>query len=65
MEDFIQDYSGPITESQVYAFAFAVFLVPGIISLVLAQSFFRKWVLKWIREARPEPKMEIELEFAD
>ncbi|NHJ48397.1 MAG: hypothetical protein FK733_11490 [Asgard group archaeon] len=68
MENFIQELiaaGGSITDPQVYAIVFAVFITPGIISLVLAQSFFRKWVLKWIREVRPEPKMEIELEFAD
>jgi hypothetical protein len=67
-EEFMQELissGGSITDWQVYTMVIAIFIIPGVISLGLAQSFFRKWLLKWIREVRPEPKMEIELELAD
>jgi len=54
-----------ITPLQATLMSVFLFLVPGVISLLLAQSFFRKWVLAWIRDARPEPELEIKLEMAD
>ncbi|MEA2070276.1 MAG: hypothetical protein U9O98_03205 [Asgard group archaeon] len=36
------------------------FIIPGIISFLLAQSFFRRWVAKWIREARPKKEISME-----
>ncbi|MHA1826911.1 MAG: hypothetical protein ACTSUA_09640 [Candidatus Heimdallarchaeota archaeon] len=54
-----------ITVLQATLLSVFIFLVPGIISLLLAQSFFRKWVIAWIRDVHPEPEMEIQLEMAD
>ncbi len=68
MEETIQNLiaSGEeITVPQAIILTTFVFIIPGIISIVLAQSFFRKWVLAWIKEARPEPEMAIKLEMAD
>ncbi|NHK31919.1 MAG: hypothetical protein FK730_11245 [Asgard group archaeon] len=67
-EDFMQEIintGGSITDFQVYAIVIFVFFIPGLISLILAQSFFRKWVLAWIRDVQPKPEMEIKLEMAD
>jgi hypothetical protein len=40
-----------------------VLIIPGIISLILGQSFFRRWLLDWVRSLHPEPEMEIQLEY--
>ncbi|NHJ41065.1 MAG: hypothetical protein FK731_13620 [Asgard group archaeon] len=67
-EAFIQELLNAgevITEPQVYAIVIFIFIIPAIISLLLAQSFFRKWVLAWIRDVHPKPEMEIKLEMAD
>jgi hypothetical protein len=49
--------------SQQILFIVFVLIIPGIISLVLAQSLFRKWLLAWVRSLHPEPEMEITLEY--
>lgn len=67
-EDFMQELINAgesITNPQVYAIVIFIFFIPGLISLILAQSFFRKWVLAWIRDIHPKPEMEIKLEMAD
>ncbi|MBN1329234.1 MAG: hypothetical protein JXA54_07150 [Candidatus Heimdallarchaeota archaeon] len=68
MDETIQDLmnSGePVTIAQAALLTTFIFIIPGLISIVLAQSFFRKWVLAWIKEARPEPEMAIKLEMVD
>ncbi|HUT80163.1 MAG TPA: hypothetical protein VMZ29_03095 [Candidatus Bathyarchaeia archaeon] len=68
MDETIQNLinSGePITTTDAVLLTVFIFIIPGLISIGLAQSFFRKWVLAWIKEARPEPEMEIKLEMAD
>lgn len=59
--------TGGIEVSHPQAITLSVFflIVPAIISIVLAQSFFRKWVLAWVKEINPEPEMEVQLEYAD
>ncbi len=49
--------------TQAIIMTIVVFVIPGIISLVLGQSFFRKWLLSWVRSLHPEPEMEIQLQY--
>ncbi|MHA1365290.1 MAG: hypothetical protein ACTSP5_02620, partial [Candidatus Heimdallarchaeota archaeon] len=37
-----------------------VLIVPAVISLLLTQSLFRKWILEWAREIQPVEEMEID-----
>ena len=59
--------SSGLEVSLAQAITLSVFflIVPAIVSAVSAQSFFRKWVFAWVKEANPEPEMEVQLEFAD
>ena len=36
------------------------FLIPGIISLIIAGNFYRKSVTGWVRSLYPDDEMEIE-----
>ena len=49
--------------TQAIIMSVVVLIIPGIISLILGQSFFRRWLLDWVRSLHPEPEMEIQLEY--
>ncbi len=49
--------------TQAIIMSVVVLIIPGIISLILGQSFFRRWLLEWVRSVHPEPEMEIQLEY--
>ncbi|MHA1531553.1 MAG: hypothetical protein ACTSR6_06100 [Candidatus Heimdallarchaeota archaeon] len=49
--------------TQAIIMSVVVLIIPGIISLILGQSFFRRWLLDWVRSVHPEPEMEIQLEY--
>ena len=48
--------------SQIYIIlSIVILLIPGFISILLAQSLFHKKLIAWFKSARPEPEMEIKL----
>ncbi|MBD3192042.1 MAG: hypothetical protein GF308_15450 [Candidatus Heimdallarchaeota archaeon] len=51
------------TATQAVIITTAFFVVPGLISLLLAQSLFRRWIINWIKETNLE--IEEELILAD
>jgi hypothetical protein len=55
----ISDLGYNFGTTQAIIMSIVVLIIPGIISLVLGQSFFRKWLLAWVRSLHPEPDMEI------
>ncbi|MBK5113269.1 MAG: hypothetical protein KGD59_02215 [Candidatus Heimdallarchaeota archaeon] len=57
--DTIKDLGYNFGTTQAIIMSVVVLIIPGIISLVLGQSFFRKWLLAWVRSLHPEPEMEI------
>ncbi|MHA1124565.1 MAG: hypothetical protein ACTSO7_08085 [Candidatus Heimdallarchaeota archaeon] len=50
----------PNIELQAILFPIFILIIPAVISLLLAQSLFRKWLLEWAREIQPAEEMEIE-----
>jgi len=59
----LQDIGYNFGLTQAIIMSVVVFIIPGLISLILGQSFFRKWLLAWVRSLHPEPEMEIQLEY--
>lgn len=52
--------------TQQIIFTVTFLIIPGLISLLLGQSFFRKWLLAWVRSLYPEPEMElIQYDYSD
>ncbi len=52
--------------TQQILFVVFVLIVPGLISIILGQSFFRKWLLAWVRSLYPETGMElIQYDYSD
>ena len=52
--------------TQQIIFTVIFLIIPGLISLLLGQSFFRKWLLAWVRSLYPESEMElIQYDYSD
>ena len=49
-----------LTELQAILFPVFIFIIPAIISVLLAQSLFRKRLLNWVKEIQPVEEMEIQ-----
>jgi len=61
--DTIKSLGYNFETTQAIIMSVVVLIIPGLISLILGQSFFRRWLLDWVRSLYPEPEMEIQLEY--